>query len=285
MPQDQQSAHPARQKVSIGEVLLEIETDAAAPNSAAPAPAAPKTSAAPAATPAAAQAPAKSTAPAPAASSGSPKSVEFKLPLVSEGVNKVDVAAVHVKVGDVIKAETNICDVETDKAVAEIACPYAGTIEAVHVKPGTTITIGTPLVTILTSGSPGANQPAPSAPAASPAATPAPAATKPAVTSAPATGTALAPAPATPTKSTDTRPPPRPARRHAVWPVNWELICTRSKVRPQADASRLKTWKPSYENGCLNPLCHRPRRCRAWELWLRLRCRILRNSARSKSSR
>ena len=77
----------------------------------------------------------KPPAPAPAASASGP--VEFKLPEVSEGVTKVDIASVNVKVGDTIVSGAVVCEVETDKAVAEICCPHAGTITAVHIQPGT----------------------------------------------------------------------------------------------------------------------------------------------------
>ena len=53
---------------------------------------------------------------------------EFKLPEVSEGVESVDIAEILVAEGDTIDAGTIICEVETDKAVAEIECPHAGTI-------------------------------------------------------------------------------------------------------------------------------------------------------------
>jgi pyruvate dehydrogenase E2 component (dihydrolipoamide acetyltransferase) len=74
--------------------------------------------------------------------------VDFRLPEVSEGVAKVDVASVAVKVGDTIASGAVVCEVETDKAVAEITCPHAGTITAVHVKPGSSIPIGELLLTI-----------------------------------------------------------------------------------------------------------------------------------------
>ena len=67
-------------------------------------------------------------APAPVLSSGP---VDFKLPQVSEGVTKVDIASVNVKVGDTIASGAVVCEVETDKAVAEINCPHAGIITAV----------------------------------------------------------------------------------------------------------------------------------------------------------
>jgi len=169
----------AGDSVKIGQPLLLIEAadGAAAPS---PAPAAP--AAAPAAPPVAA-APAKPVAekpaqPAPVATGP----VEFRLPEVSEGVTKVDVAAVSVKVGDTITSGAVVCEVETDKAVAEITCPHAGTITAVHVKPGSTIQIGELLLTIAATSGTGTNAPTAAAPTTGPAASPTPAASAPSAT-------------------------------------------------------------------------------------------------------
>ncbi len=107
----------------------------------------------------------KPPAPAPAASASGP--VEFKLPEVSEGVTKVDIASVNVKVGDTIVSGAVVCEVETDKAVAEICCPHAGTITAVHIQPGTSVNIGAPLITINATSS--GSVPAAKTPAAAPA--------------------------------------------------------------------------------------------------------------------
>ena len=46
--------------------------------------------------------------------------VEFKLPLISEGVEAADIAAVHVHEGDLVEAGQIVLEVETEKAVAEI---------------------------------------------------------------------------------------------------------------------------------------------------------------------
>jgi pyruvate dehydrogenase E2 component (dihydrolipoamide acetyltransferase) len=106
-------------------------------------------------------------------------------------VTKVDVASVAVKVGDTIASGAVVCEVETDKAVAEITCPHAGTITAVHVKPGVSIPIGELLLTInATSGA--------SAPAASSAPSPAVAPAAPTQAAAPAAKVAAPSAP-TPT--------------------------------------------------------------------------------------
>jgi pyruvate dehydrogenase E2 component (dihydrolipoamide acetyltransferase) len=70
----------------------------------------------------------------------------FKLPLISEGVESADVAAVHVHEGDVVQSGQVLLEVETEKAVAEIPSPQAGRIAKVLVKPGQTVRIGDALL-------------------------------------------------------------------------------------------------------------------------------------------
>lgn len=179
--------------ISPGTTILEIEPVAAGAAAAAPAkPAAPPASApAPAAPAPAATAPTAAPAtPAPATSAP----FEFRLPEVSEGVTKVDVASVAVKVGDTIAKGAVVCEVETDKAVAEIPSPVAGKVTAVHVSAGSSLNIGDLLLTIEAVGT-AAAPPATTAPAAAPAAAPV----------APATPVAQVPA-ATTTAATTTAP-------------------------------------------------------------------------------
>ncbi len=155
-------------KISVGQPIMMIESASAVATPAAK----PTPSPVPALAPAAvATAPAQDAKPAPAMTSGP---VEFKLPEVSEGVTKVDIASINVKVGDAISKGDVVCEVETDKAVAEISCPHTGTITAVHVTPGMSITVGVPLLTInATSAAPVAPAAAPTAPATKPPASPA----------------------------------------------------------------------------------------------------------------
>jgi pyruvate dehydrogenase E2 component (dihydrolipoamide acetyltransferase) len=184
-------------KINVGQPILLMETSGTS------APAAPAAKPAPAATTSApgpvAAAPVP-TASAPAAASVASGPVDFRLPEVSEGVTKVDVASVAVKVGDTIASGAVVCEVETDKAVAEITCPHAGTITAVHVKPGMSIPIGELLLSINATSSASApaaksSAPAPAAPttAVAPAATtqataPAPKAAAPSAPTAAVTG-------------------------------------------------------------------------------------------------
>ena len=177
-------------KINVGQPILMMETSGA---SSPAAPAAKPAPAAPAPAPvAAAPAPAASAAPASAAVASGP--VDFRLPEVSEGVTKVDVASVAVKVGDTIASGAVVCEVETDKAVAEITCPHAGTITAVHVKPGISIPIGELLLTINATSGVGAPAAKSSAPA--PAAAVAPAASTQAVAPVAQAASPSAPTPA-----------------------------------------------------------------------------------------
>ncbi len=190
--------------ISPGTTILEIEPVAAGAAVAAPAkPAAPPASApapAPAAPAPAATAPTAAPAtPAPATSAP----FEFRLPEVSEGVTKVDVASVAVKVGDTIAKGAVVCEVETDKAVAEIPSPVAGKVTAVHASAGSSLNIGDLLLTIEAVGT-AAAPPATTAPAAAPAAPATPVAQVPAATTTAATTTAPA---AAATAGSDAGPP------------------------------------------------------------------------------
>lgn len=185
--------------LSIGHPLIVIEEGG---STAAAAPAAVEASATDSAP--VASAPAADAAPTAAVPSGQATTIEFKLPEVSEGVEKVDVAEILVAVGDTIAADAVICEVETDKAVAEINCPHAGVIKAIHVATGDSISVGTPLVSIETTvgGAAPAETPAGGTPAATevPATAPAtaPTTTKPVPTATVASSDGRPPAPAGP---------------------------------------------------------------------------------------
>ena len=180
------------QTIKIGDPVLVIE--AGAPAAAAPAPTPPPAPAPVAAAAPPASSPAPTPSPSTIAQATQTASIEFKLPDVGEGIVKVDVASVSVNPGDTIKPDSVVCEVETDKAVAEIRCPHGGTVTAVLIKPGQTITIGTPLINLTTQlavtaphtpATPQTPAPIPATTAAAPAA---PVTTPAAATSAPSPG-------------------------------------------------------------------------------------------------
>ena len=132
--------------VAVGQPLIKIDGNGAAAESA---PAQAEKPAAEESAP-----PAEEPTPVPAepaaTASGTPEVVEFGLPEVSEGIDKVDVAEVLVAVGDVIEKGAVVCEVETDKAVAEIESEHGGTVKAVHISEGDSVGVGSPLISIET---------------------------------------------------------------------------------------------------------------------------------------
>ncbi|QDT63929.1 2-oxo acid dehydrogenase subunit E2 [Calycomorphotria hydatis] len=75
-------------------------------------------------------------------------SIEFRLPEVAEGVTSADISDLSVAEGDTIEAGQVIAEVETEKAVAPVECPHAGTVSKIHVSAGDTVEIGAVLLTI-----------------------------------------------------------------------------------------------------------------------------------------
>jgi len=70
----------------------------------------------------------------------------FKLPDLGEGIHEGEVIAVLVSVGDEVKEEDPILEVETDKASVEIPSPYTGKVEEILVKPGDIVQVGDVLI-------------------------------------------------------------------------------------------------------------------------------------------
>ncbi|NYI79807.1 dihydrolipoamide acetyltransferase family protein [Nocardioides panzhihuensis] len=73
---------------------------------------------------------------------------EFKLPDVGEGLTEAEIVEWHVAVGDVIKVNDPVCDIETAKSVVELPSPYAGVVQALLVEVGTEVQVGTPIIRI-----------------------------------------------------------------------------------------------------------------------------------------
>ncbi|MDZ7474539.1 dihydrolipoyllysine-residue succinyltransferase [Stenotrophomonas pavanii] len=122
---------------------------------------------------------------------------EVKAPVLPESVADGTIATWHKKVGDAVKRDENLLDLETDKVVLEVPSPVDGVLKEIKFAEGSTVT-SSQVVAIIEEGAVAA-APAPAAeaaPAAAPAAA-APAAAAPAAAApAPAPAAAAAPAPA-----------------------------------------------------------------------------------------
>jgi len=152
--------------VPIGKVIFVLETGAAAAKPAAPAPAPAKPAAAPAPAPVAAK-------PAPAPAAALPKAggamLNFKLPVIGEGIAEGEIVKWLVKEGDVVAEHQPVVEVMTDKATVEIPSPAAGQIVALKAKAGQVVPIGSVIFDLATAGgvaAPAGHAPAHAAPAA-----------------------------------------------------------------------------------------------------------------------
>ena len=107
---------------------------------------------------------------------------EVKVPVLPESVSDATIASWHKKVGDTVKRDENLLDLETDKVVLEVPSPVDGVIKEIKFAEGATVT-SQQLLALIEEGAVAA-APAPTAPAP---ATPAPqAAAAPAKAAAPA---------------------------------------------------------------------------------------------------
>lgn len=70
----------------------------------------------------------------------------FKMPDVGEGMAEGEIASWLVKVGDTVKEDDPIAEVQNDKLLQEILSPYSGVITKLYVEAGTVVEVGAPLV-------------------------------------------------------------------------------------------------------------------------------------------
>src|SRR5450631_2913606 len=72
----------------------------------------------------------------------------FNLPDPGEGLLEAEIITWRVKVGDVVKVNDIIVEIETAKSLVELPAPYAGTVTALLVSEGDTVAVGTPIISV-----------------------------------------------------------------------------------------------------------------------------------------
>jgi pyruvate dehydrogenase E2 component (dihydrolipoamide acetyltransferase) len=72
----------------------------------------------------------------------------FRLPDPGEGLVEADIITWRVAVGDQVKINDILLEVETSKSLVELPSPYAGTVTELLVNEGDTVDVGTPIVII-----------------------------------------------------------------------------------------------------------------------------------------
>jgi pyruvate dehydrogenase E2 component (dihydrolipoamide acetyltransferase) len=137
--------------------------------------------------------------------------VEFKLPALAENVDKVTVTKVMVAVGDAIRKDQPVMEIETDKASTEVPSSVSGTITEIRAQEGKPLRVGEVVLLVSDNGvqaEPAAPAPAPKLeqpraeapkPVQAPAPAPAPRVAPPAVAQpAPSVHSSGSPVPASP---------------------------------------------------------------------------------------
>jgi len=97
---------------------------------------------------------------------------EFKVPELGENVASGDVAKVLVSVGDTVKKEQPVIELETDKATIEVPSSVSGVVKEIKVKKGDKVSVGAVIFTVDDGGAAGngaGKAAAPPPPAAAPA--------------------------------------------------------------------------------------------------------------------
>ena len=107
--------------------------------------------------------------------------IEIKVPQLSESVAEATLLAWHKKVGEAVKRDENLIDIETDKVVLELPAPADGVLAKIMKGDGGTVKAGEVIATLDTEGKAAGSAVVPAKAGTQPAA-----ATKPAPVAAPA---------------------------------------------------------------------------------------------------
>src|SRR5438874_9083958 len=71
---------------------------------------------------------------------------QFQLPDLGEGLTEGEILKWYVGVGDTVTLNQPIVEVETAKAAVEIPSPYAGVVTKLHYEAGSTVDVGSPII-------------------------------------------------------------------------------------------------------------------------------------------
>jgi pyruvate dehydrogenase E2 component (dihydrolipoamide acetyltransferase) len=77
---------------------------------------------------------------------------QFRLPDVGEGLTEAEILGWSVAVGDEVKVNQILVEIETAKAAVELPSPFAGKVVALLVEAGQTVDVGVPIIDIEVAG-------------------------------------------------------------------------------------------------------------------------------------
>ncbi|MGY2093193.1 dihydrolipoamide acetyltransferase family protein [Nocardia gipuzkoensis] len=76
----------------------------------------------------------------------------FRLPDLGEGLTEAEILQWRVAVGDNVRIDQIVAEVETAKAAVEVPVPFEGIVVELHGKEGQTLEVGSPLITVRGTG-------------------------------------------------------------------------------------------------------------------------------------
>ncbi len=94
---------------------------------------------------------------------------EIRVPALGESVTEATIAKWFKNVGDAVKADEPMVELETDKVTVEVPAPASGKLSSISAAAGTTVNVGALLGAIEEGAAGAAAKPAAAAPAAAPA--------------------------------------------------------------------------------------------------------------------
>ncbi|MDJ1131592.1 dihydrolipoamide acetyltransferase family protein [Streptomyces iconiensis] len=80
---------------------------------------------------------------------------EFTLPDLGEGLTEATIVRWLVAVGDTVKVDEPVVEVETAKALVDVPCPYGGVVTSHSAEEGAEVPVGAPLLTVAVGQGPG----------------------------------------------------------------------------------------------------------------------------------
>lgn len=75
---------------------------------------------------------------------------QYRLPDAGEGLTEAEILTWRVAPGDTVAVNDVVVEIETAKAVVELPSPFAGTVVELHHEPGSTVAVGSPIMSVRT---------------------------------------------------------------------------------------------------------------------------------------
>ncbi len=134
--------------IKVGQLILTVEGNGTADQPAPTAQTQPKSPQAELVLAAPPQPAAETVAPAHPAEPSVPVMSEFKIPDLGENIKAGAVVNIMVSVGDTVKVDQPVLELETDKATVEVPSSVAGVVKEIHIKAGDSVQVGQLILTL-----------------------------------------------------------------------------------------------------------------------------------------